>query len=208
MSRRGPGPAANEDPRPLINRAALGIYPPGVASSGSAVLDAFVAAVAATDPARAEPLQRELEVAAASGTEHDFLNASVTAAVTAASKAVGEEPRTTLMTTGDDAFVELTRFRPFIQDDNTSEILRQLAQLLELAADERGPFRGGELGSLNAPGDRPRVVEGFEPTTSMMVEIARAAGVVVGLIGAAGKTDSVAEVRAVIKRELGQTLAR
>jgi hypothetical protein len=162
------------------------------------VTDALTAAIAAEDADRAEPLQREAEAAFSPYPEKDLLKRAITAAARAGSKAAGESPCESLLTTGDAAFMELERFRPLVEDRRARAILGRLAEALQLATDELGPFPGGRPGSFKAPGGAPQIVEEHEPTPEMMAELARRSGVVVGLAGAAGVVDSVAELRGVI----------
>ena len=164
----------------------------------SSVVDEFVAAVATEDSDGAEPLQREAETASSPYEESDLLGRAITAAVRAGSRAVGESPRESLVTTGDEAFAELQRFRPAVDDQRARAILGRLAEALDLATDELGPLPGGRLGAFKDPGDAPRVVEVHEPTHEMMVELAKRSGVVVGMAGTAGVVDSLAELRGVI----------
>jgi hypothetical protein len=168
-------------------------------SSPSPVIDAFTAGAAAEDADRAEPLHREAEATVSPYSEIDLARRAITAASRTSSKAVKESPRKSLISTGEDAHIELEQFHPVSDDKRVLAVLGQLRETLELAVEELGPIPGGRLGSVKAPGQAPRSVSGdHQPTPEMMAELAHRAGAVVGRAGALGVVDSVAELRGVM----------
>ena len=136
--------------------------------------------------------------------ERELLERSITAASRAASCAVNEEPRTASITTSEEAYAELERFRPASEDPGVQGVVGAARDLFELASSELGPFQGGALGSFKSPVDQPSVVTDHELTPAMAAELARMAGVVVGAASAIGKVDPVVVIRDVISGERDQ----
>lgn len=164
-------------------------------TSISPVLDAFAAGAAAGDPDRAEAIHQAAESSVVTFDEKDMLLRAVTAASRSGSKAAGESLRTRLITDPDQAFAEATSSKP-VQNAGVLRVLAKLEEVLLLAADTIGPLPGGRIGGSQPVGGRGSTFEPAEPGPKTQVELARAAGEVVGLAGALLKTDPLAEIRA------------
>ncbi|GIK83211.1 MAG: hypothetical protein BroJett024_43160 [Alphaproteobacteria bacterium] len=171
------------------------VYGAGV-STDSPVLDAFAAGAAAAHPDHGEAIHREAESSVVTREEMDLLVRALTAASRAASKAAKEIPlRSRLISDEDEAFIEATSFKPVAGPD-VQRVLAAFGELMHLAAAELGPLPGGGVGQVKPPIGPTPTVEAVEPTPAMRQELAGRAGKVVGMAGALGTTDVVAEIRA------------
>ncbi len=171
------------------------VYGGGVTTS-SPVLDAFAAGAADADSDRGEAIHQEAESSAVTLEERELLVRVLTAASRAASKMAKEKPlRSSLISDGDEAFIEANSFKP-VSEPEVQRALASFGELMNLAAGELGPLPGGGVGQVKSPTGPTPTVESIEPTPAMRDELAGRAGRVVGMAGALGATDAVAEVRA------------
>ena len=161
------------------------------------VFDGFVAAAAATDPSSAEEMHRYADTVNALPEARSVLERALTAASRAVSLSTGEEPRTSLIKTGDDAHAELDRFRP-IGGPDAPEMLMAFAEAFSTATDRLGPLPGGLKGLMGADPRRSNDGE-VEPTSEEAIAIAHLSGKVVGMASAERKIDALAEVRLLVE---------
>jgi len=166
--------------------------------SNSDVLDAFVAATAARDGDRADPLQRQLEDSQLDADERDIAVRCLTEAAQAWRDALNADNHAELIDTGTRAFMELEFAGDIVVDAPTEQLKQNLLETLAIASDRLGPMPGGALGHFKAPEATPQIVEEVQPSTQDLVEMAQAAGETVGIAAALGHIDSVAVLRRIV----------
>ena len=164
------------------------ISPAPLPSSESPVLDAFAEAICEQMPQVAVEVMQARRRYSGDLDERMLAGRCVTAAATALRRAVGSKNDPRPITNGDEAFGELAPAATVPVASPQAPIKRATRRALELAADHLGPLRGGELGSVRAPGQPPRIVEEVRPTSKELALMSREAGLAVGL---AGKQDIV-----------------
>jgi hypothetical protein len=163
--------------------------------SNSNVLDAFVAATAARDVDRAEPLQRQLEAFQLDADEREIAVRCLTEAAQAWRDALNADNPAEPIDTGTQAFMESEFAEDIVVDAPTEQLKQKLLETLAIASDRLGPIPEGALGHFKAPEATPQIVEEVQPSTQDLVEMAQAAGETVGIAAALGHIDSVAVLR-------------
>lgn len=167
----------------------------------SRVLEVFVAAAAAADATKAEPLQRELEAGRPIESERENTIRCLTASRRAMHRATGDERDGEPINTGEAAFRARQWAAPIRLPESEETIQKPFLEAMELATDHLGPIRGGQLAAVKHPSDAPAVVEEVVPGQEQLIEMSMLAGTAVGAAGALGKIDPVAELRQILAAE-------
>jgi hypothetical protein len=168
-------------------------------SAESAVLDEFAAGIGerGSDEAVTATLRARARYGGGSD-ERALAGRCLTAAAWGLRLALGQDSRPRPISDADAAWGEWCIAHNLRLDRALEQIQKPLLEALELATDRLGPFRGGEIASLKAPGHAPSVVESVTPTPEELERMARLSG---QAFGAASKLvralDVPAELRAV-----------
>ena len=159
------------------------LHPPvSAANAPSAVLDGFVAALApGLGEELANRIRGERERYDGGEPERVLAGRCLTLAARELRRELGREDdeRTPTITNGDSAFDEWQIVQsPGLGSlsQRSAAIRRPLLEALSLAAERLGPFRGGELGSFRAPGERASEPREVAPSPEDLAEIARLCG--------------------------------
>jgi hypothetical protein len=176
---------------PATARVAAVSEPAGAPHADSPVLDAFVQAITESAPHVADRVVRARMRFDGRIDERTLAGRCLTAAVRATVRAHGGDRDPRPITDGEMAWHEFealaaVRFR---EPDADGERLKQTAlAALDLGVERLGPLPGGRIGTGGA-------VESFTPSAHELVEMARRAGVAVGVAAAiAESVDAAAEV--------------
>jgi len=170
-------------------------FPPTMTSP---VLDAFLEGLIDTGVPNGEAL-RSLRARFAGGvSEQELAGRCVTTAALALRRAVDNEREPRPIVDGDSAFAELSPARGVPVDREAAPIKAATVAALSLATDRLGPIPGGRLGSFRKQGQPPHSVEGVEPTSGELAEMARLAGSAVGRASAIGRLDAISTLNRIL----------
>lgn len=191
----------------LRKRAKLPEAPPQIADvigpsplpcGESAVLDAFMSAIAATASDAADGAMRTRMRYPGGVDEHSLACRALTSAARVLRRSLDQPKDPRPISDAEAAWSELEIVRGLRLDKPREPIRRAVEAALELAADRLGPFRGGELGSVVAPGGTRRVLERIRPAPEDLVRMAELAGRAVGAAARVGTADAATEMLEVI----------
>jgi hypothetical protein len=165
----------------------------------SAVLDAFVTAIAEGCPSSAADVMRERRRYGGGEDERTLAGRCLTSAARALRRSIGQRADPRPITDGEAAFGEFMPVSGLPLDAPRAPIRRAVKQALELAVERLGPYPGGELGSFRHPHGEPHTPRQVHPSLEDLVRMAELAGEAVGTAAALGVgVDASAEVRSVV----------
>jgi hypothetical protein len=157
--------------------------PPIAPAAPSLVLDAFIAGLSTDlDEEAVNQIQAERERYVGGETERVLAARCLTFAARRMRGALGGEDadRAPTITDGDSAFEELISVTGLGgQSPKVEAIGKPLLAALKLASERLGPFRGGQLASFKAPGERPKVAREVAPSKEELAEMAKLSGMAI-----------------------------